>query len=100
MQILAATLEQRLVGGITDQRMLELVGGIRSDTAYVDQFRVGQIAQRALQILFGDRMDRMEQSIGKLAANRCANLDDFFGRSQPVQPPSASRVRSRESRAR
>jgi hypothetical protein len=33
-----------------------------------------------------DRMDRMEESIGKLAADYRANLDYFFGRPQAIQP--------------
>ena len=86
VQFFAAALEQRLVGRVPDQCVLEQVGRLRSDAAHIEQFRVGQIAQRTLQILFGDRMDRMEQSTGQLAANHRANLDDSFGRSQAVQP--------------
>ena len=49
MQFLAAALEQRLVGRVLDQRVLELVGRVRRDAAHVEQFRVGQLAQRRLQ---------------------------------------------------
>ena len=58
MQVLAATLEQRLLCRISDQRVLEPVSGLRSNATHVEQLRVGQITQGALEILFGNRMDR------------------------------------------
>ena len=54
MQVLAATLEQRLLCRIS---VLELVSGLRSNATHVEQLRVGQITQGALEILFGNRMD-------------------------------------------
>ncbi len=86
MQILAAALEQSLVGRVSDQRVLELVSRVGGDAAHIKQFRVGQLAQRALQIFFGDRMDRVQQLVGELAADHGADLDDLPGRPQPIQP--------------
>ena len=48
MQFFAAALEQGFVGGVPDQRVLERVGRLRSEAADVEQFRVGQSAQRTL----------------------------------------------------
>ncbi len=44
MQFFAAALEQCFVGGVADECVLELVGCLRSDAAYVEQFRIGQSA--------------------------------------------------------
>ena len=54
-----ARLEQCFVSHVTDQCVLELVSSVRSDPAYIEQLRVGQLAQRALQIFFGYGMDRV-----------------------------------------
>ncbi len=86
MQFLAAALEQRFVSRVPDQRVLELVGCLGGDAAHVEQFRVGESAQGALQVRFGDRMDRVKQFVGKFAADYGADLDDFLGRPQPIQP--------------
>jgi hypothetical protein len=58
MQILAAALEQRFVTGVADQRVLELVSRIGRGAAGIEQFRVGETAQRPLQLRFSDRMNR------------------------------------------
>jgi hypothetical protein len=41
--------------------MLELVNRVGDNATHVKQFCVGQIAQRALQILLSDRMDGVER---------------------------------------
>src|ERR1700736_3399184 len=81
MQLLAPTLEERFVGRIADQRVLELVSRIGRDAADVKQFRVSKTAKRRLQLRFSDRMDRTEQFVGKFAADHRADLDHFLGRS-------------------
>ena len=43
MQFLAASPEKRFVCGIPDERMLELVGRFRRDSARIDQFRTDQL---------------------------------------------------------
>src|ERR1700682_3794354 len=84
MQVPAATLEQGLVSGVANDCMLERVHSLRRDPSDVNQLRVGQSAQRAWKLFFGDRMDRMDQFVGKIAADYGADLDDFLGRAQPV----------------
>src|ERR1700738_685099 len=60
-------LQQRLVCGVLDQRMLERVRGVRREPARVNQFRLGQLRQRGLQILFCQWMHRVYKFVGKLA---------------------------------
>src|ERR1700692_3170361 len=74
MEFAPTRLEQRLVSGVVDQRVPELVARVRRDAAHVQQFRIGQAAQRPLQLWFGDGMDRVEQRIGKVAAEYGADL--------------------------
>src|SRR5690349_2474050 len=50
MEFAPARLEQQLIGGVADQRVLELVGGFRREAPHVQQFRVGQAAQRQLKL--------------------------------------------------
>jgi hypothetical protein len=85
MQFLAAAFEQRFIGGVAYQRVLELIRRLRRDAAHIEQFGVGQSAQRALQVAFHDRMDRVEYFIGKLTANYRPNLYDLLGRPEPIQ---------------
>src|ERR1700758_48545 len=69
-----ARLEQRFVRRVLDQRVLERVHRLWRDSANVKQFRVGQFAQRVLEILFGNGVDRMQQLVGKFAAYYGADL--------------------------
>ena len=39
-----------------------------------------------LQILLGERMDRVEQFVGKFAADHSADLRHLLGRPQPIEP--------------
>jgi hypothetical protein len=102
MQFLSASLEQRFVGSVADQRMFELIGGVRDNPVQVKHFCIGQIEQRVLEILFRDWKNRAQQIVGKFAADYGADLDNFLGRPQPVAAspiivttwPSPSRTRS------
>src|SRR5436309_12132469 len=67
MQLSPPTLEERLIGGIVDERMLELIGSLRRNAARVDQLRVGKLLKRRLQFLFGNRRDSLKQLVGELA---------------------------------
>ena len=57
--------------------MLELINGVRSDAAHVDQFRVGQTAQCALQVLFGYRMHRVQDFVGNIDADHGTDIAIF-----------------------
>ncbi len=49
VQVFAAAFEQSFVGGIPDECVLEQVDCLRSNATNVEQFRVGQSAQRSIQ---------------------------------------------------
>ena len=99
VQILAPTLEQRLVGRIADQGVLELVGSLRRDPTHIEELRIRQAAQRALEIRLANRGDRVEQCVGKIAANHGADLRNLLGRPQPVQPRHQRIVQGRRDLA-
>ena len=84
MKFFAPALEQRLIGGIPDQCMLELIGRLWSNASHVKQIRVCQDAQRFLEIVFCYRMDRTDQFVGEFASNNRADLGDLLGRAQPI----------------
>ncbi len=48
--------------------MFELVSRLGSNASHVKEVRIGQCAQRLLEIVFRYRMDRTEQFVGKLPA--------------------------------
>jgi hypothetical protein len=81
--------------------MLELVGRVGRDAADIEQISVGQIAERALEMLIGDRMDRVKSFIGKLAAEarRRFGRPPWPGRVDPAAP-SVSHATSPGPRAR
>src|SRR5436305_11319728 len=85
MEYSTADSEHRFVGGNADKCMLEVIGGVRRDATYINQFGIGRAANGALQIFVEDRMDRMQEFVGKLAADHRANLDYFFRSAQTIQ---------------
>ena len=64
-----------------DQRVLELIGRVGRDPTHVQQFRVGQVAQRTAKVLFRYRMDRVQQFIRELAPDHRRDLRDLLGRT-------------------
>ncbi len=86
MQIFPPALEQSLISRVPDQGVLELIGGLRSNTAHIQQFDLRQSTQRILQLLFGYRMDCAQQFVREFAANYRSDLDDFLRLPQAIQP--------------
>ena len=88
MQGLARAAQQRAVGGILNQRVLEQVLGRRRHAALEDKARFDEAAQRLLQFGFGERRGRGQQLIGKIAPDCGADLRHSLGRgAQPVEAP-------------
>ena len=58
VEFFTPALEQRLIGGIPDQRMLELIGGLRRNPSDLDQVRFGRAAQSTLELFFTSRKYR------------------------------------------
>jgi hypothetical protein len=66
--LLAGAFQQRLVGRILDQRMLEEIARARRAAALVEQLVDHQLTETALQHLFLDLGQCADHVIGKLAA--------------------------------
>src|SRR5439155_23893732 len=59
VQLAAATLQERSIGRVLDERVLEDVGRLRGKPTRVEQLRVGQPHQRRLKFGLGERRDRV-----------------------------------------
>ena len=58
-----------------------------SDAAAKQQSRIAQPSQRGLQFSFSTLRHRLDQFIGKLAAEHCTYLRGLLGRRpEPVEP--------------
>ena len=68
MQRLTAALEQAVVGGILDQRVLEAVGRLRSIALDEQNVGLGEPLQRRLQRAFVEASHGLEQRIRESAA--------------------------------
>ena len=87
MQFLPSPAQQRAVGSVLHQRVLEEVGGMRSGAAAKQQSSIAQLSQRGLQFPLRTLCHRLDQFIGKLAAEHCADLRGLLGRRpEPVEP--------------
>ena len=86
MILLAGALQQRLVGRILDQRMLEQVTRARRAAALVEQLVDHQLTEAALQHLFLDPGQRADHVIGKLTSQNRAQLCHFPQPRRPIEP--------------
>ena len=85
VDLLAARPQQRVVGGLLHQGVLEGVGGVRRIAAPEHEARLGQLVERALQLVLGQPGDRFEQLVGELAADHRRDLRYVLDRDQPVE---------------
>jgi hypothetical protein len=87
VQFLPSPAQQRTVGSVLHQRVLEQVGGMRSGAAAEQQSRIAQPSQRGLQLPFGTLRHLLDQFIGKLAAKHGTDLRGLLGcRPEPIEP--------------
>ena len=86
VDLLALAPEQRVVGRVADQRVLERVAGLDAEAAPVDEAGLHQLAQLALERVDGVRGDRGEQLERERAADHRGELGDFLGGAQARQP--------------
>ena len=100
VELLAAGLEQRAVGGVLDQRVLEAVGRIGRGAAAEDQLGGDQLVERGLQLRLRPVGDRGEQRVGELAADRGADLRDLLHRREAVEAGQQRVVQRRRDRER
>ncbi len=78
--------QQRLVRGVLDQRVLEDVLRARAPPALVEQLRVDELVQAALQGPLLERRDRLQHLVGELAPEDRAELRDFANARQAIEP--------------
>src|SRR5215475_7537154 len=78
MVLLPGTVEQRLVGGVPDQGMFEEVRRLGWYPTLVQQLRLHQLLQRALERCLVPWGDRLEQVMGKLTPQGRPELCQTF----------------------
>ena len=83
--VLPPTFQQGLVGRILNQGVFESVLGIGPDAMLVQEFGLDQGREGGLQVGLGHGGHGLNQGVGKLPAQGCAELRDFPHGSQPVQ---------------
>jgi hypothetical protein len=86
MVLLARAAQQRLIGRVLDQGMLEEVHRLRRQPPLVQELCLYQLVQPPLQGLFVPRGDGVQQGIGKLAPQRRPQLRQALHRRQAIQP--------------
>ena len=88
MQGLARAAQQRAVGGVLDQRVLEQIFRRRRHAALKDEAGFDEAAQSLLQFGLGERRGRCQQLMGKVAPDGGADLRHILGRrAKPVEAP-------------
>ena len=86
MQFLPPSAQQHAIGGVLHQRVLEEVGGMRSGAAAKQQSGIAELTQRGLQLPLITLRHRLDQFIGKLAAEHRADLGNLLSRRpEPIQ---------------
>jgi hypothetical protein len=83
---LAGALEQRLIGRVLDQGMLEAVRRLWRQTLLIEELCLHQLLQPPLQGALVPRRNGLQQGIGKLAPERRPELCEALHRRQAVQP--------------
>jgi len=95
--LLAGAPQQRLVGRVLDQRMLEHVARTRRPPALVEQLGLDQAAEHVAQARLVEGGDRPQHFIGEIAAQDGAQLRHLAQRLRTI---SSRRSSSRPSSPR
>ena len=85
VQDLPPALEQRFVGGVLDQRVLEGVARVGRRAGAEQQLRLFELHQCCAQCRLVAPGDGAQQRVGEFAADRGADLRDLLDRRQPVK---------------
>ena len=85
MQLPPPALEQRDVGGILHQRVLERVGRVRRRSAPGDKAGGRQLLERRVELDRGQDRHRADQLVGELPSDRGADLRHILDRTKPVE---------------
>jgi hypothetical protein len=97
VELLASALQERLVGGIPHERMLEGVDSIRRCAATKRQFGLDKFAQSGPERRLVHLRGPGEQLVTELAADDSADLRYFLDRRRPIEA-SQERVLQRRRR--
>ena len=100
MERLAAALEQAVVGGILDQRVLEAVGRLRSIALDEQNVGLGEPLQRRLQRALVEAGHGLEQRIRESAAQHRADLRGLARGAEPIEPRGERLLQGRRDRLR
>ena len=98
VQRLAAALQQAVVGGVLDQRMLEAIVRVRRDAFDEQQLCVGESVERGAQRRLLQPRHRLQQRMREAAPEHGADLRDLARRAEPVEPGGERLLQRRRDR--
>jgi hypothetical protein len=84
VKLLAPRPQHGRIGGILNERVLERIGRVGRRAAQEDELCLGQPDQRVLQHRIGQAGDRRQHLIGKIPADRGADLQHLARRAEAV----------------
>src|SRR5262249_19469931 len=85
MKFLAPSAKQGAIGSILDEGMFEDEPRLRWNARPQDQTRLGEVAERVLQLAFRPASDCGQQIVGKFAANGSTDLRHLLHWREPVK---------------
>ena len=100
MERLTAALEQAVVGGVLDQRVLEAVGRLRSIALDEQNVGLGEPLQRRSQRAFVEAGHGLEQRVRESAAQHGADLRGLTRGAEPIEPRGERLLQGRRDRLR
>ena len=78
--------QQRAIGRVLHQRMLEQVGRVRRHALAEQQARLNETVERRAQLRLGLPRHRRQQRMRELSPDRRPDLRHLLGRAEPVEP--------------
>src|SRR5215813_10424032 len=97
VQLLTLVTQQRAVGDILNQRVLEQIRGARRRATTEKQAGVRQLSERHAQLRVPAAGDSSEQFVGKLATKRGAHLGHLLDSMQPIEPGQQQSLEARRN---
>src|SRR5262245_65410696 len=86
MILLPGAFEQRLIGCILDESVLEHVGRLGRGTMLLEELGLDELMQFTLQGRLIEMRHSLEQLKAKLPPKHRAQLRNAFGREKPIEP--------------
>ena len=98
MQRLPAALEQAIVGGVLDQRVLEAIVGSRRRALDKQEVGFGEPLQRRLQRRLVQFGDVTQQRVGEVASKNSPDLRHLARRAKPIEARGERLLQGRRDR--